>query len=134
MFAEERQRERRARVDMSPLIDIVFLLLIFFAVTTTFLEQSGMDLELPESSTAQSTDQTGFLVEVGASGEIRFEGEALTVQQLEERVRGLSEEDRARVTVRADRSIEYGLAIEVIDALRKGGVESFSLPMVPRQQ
>jgi biopolymer transport protein ExbD len=134
MFAEERQRERRARVDMSPLIDIVFLLLIFFAVTTTFLEQSGMDLELPESSTAQATDQTGLLVEVGASGEIRFEGETISVQQLEERVRALSPEDRARVTVRADRTIEYGLAIEVIDALRKGGVEAFSLPMVPRRQ
>ena len=103
---------------MSPLIDIVFLLLIFFAVTTTFLEQSGMDLELPESTTAQSTEQAGLLVEVGASGEIRFEGETITIQQLEDRVRGLAPEDRARVTVRADRTIEYGLAIEVIDASR----------------
>ncbi len=119
---------------MSPLIDIVFLLLIFFAVTTTFLEQSGMDLELPESSTAGATETASILVEVGANREIRFEGEGVTLQQLEERVGALSSEDSARVTVRADRTMEYGFVIEVVDALRRAGAGGVSLPMVPRQQ
>ncbi|NKB87861.1 MAG: biopolymer transporter ExbD [Acidobacteria bacterium] len=134
MFAEARNTVRRARVDMSPLIDIVFLLLIFFAVTTTFLEQSGMDLELPESSTAGATETASILVEVGANREIRFEGEGVTLQQLEERVGALSSEDSARVTVRADRTMEYGFVIEVVDALRRAGAGGVSLPMVPRQQ
>ena len=46
----------------------------------------------------------------------------------------LSDADRARITVRADRSVELGLAVQVIDALRKGGAEGISLPMVPTQQ
>jgi len=134
MFSEARHRDRRARVDMSPLIDIVFLLLIFFAVTTTFLEQSAMDLELPESSTSQATESTRIVVEVAASGEIRLQGETVTAEQLEARVGELSEEDRKRITVRADSSIELGLAVRVIDALRNGGAEGISLPMVPTKQ
>ena len=134
MFSEARHRDRRARVDMSPLIDIVFLLLIFFAVTTTFLEQSAMELELPESSTSEASESTKIIVEVAAGGEIRLQGEVVTAEQLEARIGELSAEDRQRVTVRADSSIELGLAVQVIDALRNGGAAGISLPMVPSQQ
>lgn len=130
MFSEALHRDRRARVDMSPLIDIVFLLLIFFAVTTTFLEQSAMDLELPESSTSEVMQSTRIVVEITASGEIRLQGEAVTVEQLEARIGDLSEEERERITVRADSSIELGLAVKVIDALRNGGAGGITLPMV----
>ena len=130
MFSEARHRDRRARVDMSPLIDIVFLLLIFFAVTTTFLEESAMDLELPESSTSEAMQSTRIVVEITASGEIRWQGEAVTVEQLEARIGDLSEEERERITVRADSSIELGLAVKVIDALRNGGAGGITLPMV----
>ncbi len=134
MLTETRQRKRRASVDMSPLIDVVFLLLIFFAVTTTFLEQSGMDLELPESSTALSTTAAPIVVEISGAGEIRLDGEALTADGLEQRVAALSDEDRTKITVRADRSIDLGTWVQVIDALRKGGAEGISLPMVPLDQ
>ena len=134
MFSEARHRDRRARVDMSPLIDIVFLLLIFFAVTTTFLEESAMDLELPESSTSEAMQSTRIVVEITASGEIRLQGEAVTVEQLEARIGDLSEEERERITVRADSSIELGLAVKVIDALRNGGAGGITLPMVPTKR
>ena len=134
MFVETRNRQRRASVDMSPLIDVVFLLLIFFAVTTTFLEQSGMELELPESSTAPSTTADAIVVEISSGGEIRMDGEAVTADTLEQRVAALAEEDRAKITVRADRAIDLGTWVQVIDALRKGGAEGISLPMVPLRQ
>ena len=116
---------------MSPLIDVVFLLLIFFAVTTTFLEQSGMDLELPESSTATSTESAAVVVEIGADGTITFEGEQMSAEELERRVAALEVAERGRITVRADRALELGAAVAVIDALRRGGAEGISLPMVP---
>ncbi len=134
MFSEDRRRERRVHVDMSPLIDIVFLLLIFFAVTTTFLEQSAMDLELAESSTSEAATSTRIIVEIAASGEIRIQGETVTPEELEARVRDLSEDDRERITVRADSHIELGLAVQVIDALRNGGAGGITLPMVPTKQ
>jgi len=131
MLTESRQRQTRANIDLSPLIDIVFLLLIFFSVTTTFLEQSGMDLELPESSTSESTQSTAIIVEVGGDGSVRFDGEAVSVAELEQRVAALAPAERARITVRADRQLELGVAIQVIDALRRGGAEGITLPMVP---
>ena len=131
MFTEARSRTRRASVDMSPLIDVVFLLLIFFAVTTTFLEQSGMDLELPESSTATSTQSAAVVVEIAADGTVTFQGEAVSTEELERRVAALEEAERARITVRADRALELGSAVAVIDALRRAGAEGISLPMVP---
>lgn len=134
MFSEDRRRDRRARVDMSPLIDIVFLLLIFFAVTTTFLEPSAMDLELAESSTSEAATSTRIVVEVAASGEIRLQGEIVTTEQLEARIGQLSDEERERITVRADSSISLGLTVQVIDALRNGGAEGITLPMVPIKQ
>ena len=134
MLTETRHRQRRASVDMSPLIDVVFLLLIFFAVTTTFLEQSGMDLELPESSTAPATTVEAIIVEISGGGEIRLDGEAVTADALEQRVAALDEDDRAKITVRADRSIDLGTWVRVLDALRKGGAEGISLPMVPLDQ
>lgn len=133
MFTESRRRQRKAGVDLSPLIDIVFLLLIFFSVTTTFLEQAGMDLELPESSTAAASEATTIVVEVGSDGTVRLRGEEVDVQELEERVAALSPEERSRITVRADRALELGLAVRVIDALRRAGVEGISLPMVPTE-
>lgn len=134
MFVEGRRRERRAQVDMSPLVDVVFLLLIFFAVTTTFLEQSGMDLELPESSTATASERSDLVVELGNDGSIRFAGETVTVQQLEQKVATLEQQDRSRVTVRADRRVELAFFVAVVDALRHGGVEGVSVPMIPIEQ
>lgn len=131
MFAEARKRGTRASVDMSPLIDVVFLLLIFFSVTTTFLEQSGMELELPESSTSEATATTSIVVEVGEDGVIRLDGEQVSAEELERRVAALAPAERARITVRADRQLELGVAIQVIDALRRGGAEGITLPMVP---
>lgn len=131
MFTESRKRTTRASVDMSPLIDVVFLLLIFFSVTTTFLEQSGMDLELPESSTSEATQTTSIVIEVAGDGTIRLDGEELTVEALESRIAALAPEERSRITLRADRELELGLAVRVIDALRRGGAEGVTLPMVP---
>ena len=107
------------------------LLLIFFAVTTTFLEQSGMDLELPESSTAEATESAPIVVEISAQGEVRLSGETVTIEELERRVAAPEESERAKITLRADRQLELGLAVSVIDALRRAGAEGISLPMVP---
>ena len=134
MFREERSRSRRTRLDMSPLIDVVFLLLIFFAVSTTFLEQAGLGLELPESTSAAADTVTAAVVEVDSLGEIRFRGEIVDPVTLEQAVAALDEADRDRITVRADRRVEYGTLVRVLDALRKGGASGLSLPMVPARQ
>lgn len=128
MFADK-QSERRVTLDMSPMMDIVFLLLIFFLVTSTFLPDSGMDLELPESTTASPSEMAPTMISVAEDGSLQLNGEAVTVEQLEQRVAALPEADRQKITVRADARVDYGIIVRIIDALRNAGVTGLSLPM-----
>ena len=128
MFTENRV-ERRVTLDMSPLMDIVFLLLIFFLVTTTFLPDSGMELELPESTTSSASELTPTVITVAQDGSIQLDGRDISVEELENAVRALPPADRERITVRADQRVDYGVIVGVIDALRNAGVEGLSLPM-----
>lgn len=128
MFSEK-QSQRRVTLDMSPMMDIVFLLLIFFLVTSTFLPDAGMDLELPKSTTATPSEMAPTMISVAEDGAVQLDGEAITVEELEQRVAALPEADRQRITVRADARVDYGVIVRIIDALRNAGVTGLSLPM-----
>jgi biopolymer transport protein ExbD len=128
VFAEK-QSQRRVTLDMSPMMDIVFLLLIFFLVTSTFLPDSGMDLELPESTTATQSELAPTMISVAEDGALRLDGEAISVEELQQRVAALPQSDRQRITVRADARVDYGVIVRIIDALRNAGVNGLSLPM-----
>jgi len=134
MFGGEKKSKRRVSLDISPLLDVAFQLIIFFAVTTTFLEQAGMQLELPESTTATAEETSPVEVSVTEDGTVRFQGQVVSVEQLESEVAALPATERAKITVRADRHVEYGLIVSVIDALRKAGAEGLSLPMEAIEQ
>ncbi len=134
MFAGGRKTKRKVSLDISPLMDVAFQLIIFFAVTTTFLEQTGMQLELPESTTATAEETSPIEVSVTEDGTIRFQGEVVSVEQLESEIAALPAIEKAKITVRADRHVEYGLIVSVIDALRKAGAEGLSLPMEAVEQ
>jgi biopolymer transport protein ExbD len=128
VFAEK-QSQRRVTLDMSPMMDIVFLLLIFFLVTSTFLPDSGMDLELPESTTATASEMAPTMISVAEDGAVQLDGESVTVEELQQRVAALPEADRQKITVRADARVDYGIIVRIIDALRNAGVTGVSLPM-----
>ena len=121
--------KRRVTVDLSPLMDIVFLLLIFFLVTTTILPDAGMDLELPESTTATQAEIAPTVISVSEDGSVQLDGQSVSVEGLEQAVAALPEEDRRKITVRADARVDYGVIVRIIDALRNAGVDGLSLPM-----
>ncbi len=126
---EQVKSKRRVSLDISPLLDVVFLLLIFFLVTTTFVSDAGMDLELPESTTAVPSEMAPTVVSVSEDGGIRFDGNSVSVEELQAAIAALADEERQRVTVRADSRVDYGVIIRIIDALRNAGVNGVSLPM-----
>lgn len=126
---DTKSHQRRVALDLSPLMDVVFLLLIFFLVTTTFLPDAAMELELPDSETATSSELTPTVISVGEDGGIQIDGRAVSVDELRAAVEALPEADRQRITVRADSRVGYGVIVGIIDALRNAGVEGLSLPM-----
>jgi biopolymer transport protein ExbD len=128
MFTDQ-QSKRRVALDLSPLLDVVFLLLIFFLVTTTFMPDAGMELELPESTTATESEMAPTIVSVTEDGAISLDGESVTLDELQRAVAALPETERQKITVRADARVGYGVIVGIIDALRNAGVTGLSLPM-----
>ena len=128
MFSDDQSR-RRVSLDKSPLLDVVFLLLIFFLVTTTFMPDASMDLELPESTTATQSEIAATVVTVGEDGGVQIDGDSVSMQELERTIAALLPEEREKITVRADARVDYGVIVRIIDALRNAGVDALSLPM-----
>ena len=128
MFSDDQSR-RRVSLDISPLLDVVFLLLIFFLVTTTFMPDASMDLELPESTTATQSEIAATVVTVGEDGGVQIDGDSVSMQELERTIAALVPEEREKITVRADARVDYGVIVRIIDALRNAGVDALSLPM-----
>ena len=123
-----RPPRRQVRIDISALIDVVFLLLIFFAVSTTFLETSGLDLELPSAETASTPAEQNITVWIGADGALRFDGRDLKLEDLEGGLhRALEQAERKFVVIMADRSARLDRVVAVMDLARKAGAEGLTI-------
>jgi biopolymer transport protein ExbD len=126
----KRRLKARAVVDLVPMIDVVFQLILFFLVSTTFAILPGITLQLPSSSTAEPTAMTRLTISVLNRDEIYLNKDRVSLAELELRLSKLSEAERAEiksVTLEADRSISYGLTISVLDVLRKSGFRGINL-------
>lgn len=114
--------------NITPLIDIVFILLIFFVVTTTFARDLGLEVERPEASTAEAVASEVLRIGLDAQGRVTVDAEATRSWRVEDRVRQrLRERQDRAVLVVADRSVDAALLVDVIDAARRGGAEQVSL-------
>jgi biopolymer transport protein ExbD len=123
-----RPGQLRINIDIAPLVDVIFLLVIFFAVSTTFLESSGLKLQLPESSATTEREVKEIAVFVGADGEVVFEDEALTHEQLGSRLQEVLEDSERKVVVlRADTGTPHGKVVTVIDLIKDAGAEALTV-------
>jgi len=115
-------------INLAPLIDVIFLLVIFFAVSTTFLETSGLELELPESSSTAKREIEDITVYLGADGELSLGDETMDEDQLRARLRAaMDETDRKVVVLRADTHTEHGEVVKVYDLIRDSGAETLTV-------
>ncbi len=120
---------------MIPMIDVVFQLILFFLVSTTFAILPGITLQLPQSSTAEPTAMTRLAVVVVSRDEVYLNKDRIALGDLESRLARLSEAERAEiksVTLEADQSVSYGLTIEVLDILRMAGFRGINLHTLER--
>ncbi|MFT5288306.1 MAG: biopolymer transport protein ExbD [Planctomycetota bacterium] len=118
----------QAVVDIAPLIDVVFILLIFFLVTTTFVKDTVLEVDRAEASNAQPTDAVSMRISVAASGAVYAEGKPVELDELARRVqRAMQRDDLRSVIVIPDRAVPAGRLIEVIDLVRGMGMENIAL-------
>lgn len=116
-----REEEEDPGLGITPLVDVVLLLLIFYVVTTSFVKPS-LDVMLPEAeSGAPSSEPAPMVVTITAGGEIRTEGKVVDLDELGARLADLAEDER-RVELRADDGVRHGRVVEVLDVARRNGV------------
>ena len=125
----EIKRRKRARNSMSitPLVDVVFLLLLFFALTLHFSPEEAISVELPTSSSAKQQSETEIILTVTTEGEISLNGNVPS-QSLETELASLRKiDEKQAVQVRADQEVEVGKLVAIIDAIRNAGFQYFDL-------
>ncbi|MDD5720241.1 MAG: biopolymer transporter ExbD [Candidatus Krumholzibacteria bacterium] len=118
----------RVDVNLSPLIDMVFLLLIFFVVTTSFVKETGIDVHRSTAATAEVKERGAIMIGVTSEGEIWMEGKKIDVRSVRGLVeRSLAEDPEAGVVVVADRESQTGMVVQVMDQCRLAGAANVSL-------
>ncbi|HMP74414.1 MAG TPA: biopolymer transporter ExbD [Kiritimatiellia bacterium] len=123
--------EVAAEVNLSPLIDIVFLLLIFFMVTSVFIEETGVEIQTPSAMSAKDLEKNSILLAVTAEGEIFFDGQAIALNRLRGVVARLQRERPRPVILLADEESRTGWLVRVIDECKLAGAEQVSVAARP---
>lgn len=124
------RRSTRSSVELNiaPLIDMVFILLIFFLVTTSFVKETGVEVNRPTAATAVSQPKATILIGIDAADRIFFDNREVDVRAVRANVeRALAENPEGAVVVVADRSSTTGRTIEVMDGARLAGAANVSL-------
>ncbi len=118
----------RVQINMGPLVDMVFLLLIFFVVTTSFVKEAGIDVQRSTAATAEVKDRGNILIGVTSDGRVYWEGKRIDVRSVRAHVeRALAEDPESGVVVVADRKSFTGAVVEVMDQCRLAGAVDVSL-------
>jgi biopolymer transport protein ExbD len=124
--------EGRARIgtqlDVTPLIDVVFLLLIFFLLTSTYIAPEALELSLPTSGTASPSENLPVVVSVDRHERLRIGEREVTLEQLEAMLSTeLLNRERKAVTLKADSTAQLQPLLDVIDRIRAAGAAELSL-------
>jgi biopolymer transport protein ExbD len=118
-------------VDITPMLDVVFIMLIFFIVTATFIKESGIDIDKPEAATAMVQEKANILVAIDASDNVwinRRQVDIRSVRSIIERLH--AENPKGTVVIQADRESRNNMLVQVMDASRRAGVYDIALAAV----
>lgn len=114
-------------IDMSPMIDCVFILLIFFIVTTTFVEETGVEVDKPQAASAVRLEKTSLLLALTAKGEVVYGGREIGIAGIQPLVKRMLQQEEIPVIVQADAAAPSGLLVRAIDEAKLGGAVKVSI-------
>ncbi len=115
-------------IDMTPMLDIVFIMLIFFIVTTSFVKEAGIEVNRPAASSAQTVKKGNIMVAVGAAGDVWVDKRRIEVDAVRANIERLrAESPDGAVVIQADTEANAGVVVKVMDQIKMAGVESISI-------
>jgi biopolymer transport protein ExbD len=120
--------EDEAQIDLTPMLDVVFIMLIFFIVTASFIKEAGIEVNRPEASTAEPKENVNILVAISATNEIWMDQRRIDVLAVRANIERLhAENPKGAVVIQADNESNTETVASVLDAAREAGVYDVSL-------
>jgi len=114
-------------IDMSPLIDCVFILLIFFIVTTVFVEETGIEVDKPQAASSVNLEKTSILIALTTEGEVVYGGRKIGISGVQPLVKRMTQKEDIPVIIQADQGSQSGLLIRIIDEAKLAGATKVSV-------
>ena len=114
-------------LDLAPLIDMVFLLLIFFMISSRFF-RPVIDLELPQAKAQSQADQTAIIITIDQKGLIFLDNKAVPLEKLASKAKEImKKKDRSDIILQADKQVPFQLFVKTMEQLRKGGAATLNI-------
>jgi biopolymer transport protein ExbD len=124
------ESENLEEINISPLIDMVFILLIFFIVTTVFVEETGVEVDKPQAVSASQLEKNSILLAITPEGQVVYGGREIGLAGVRALVKRLTQREQVPVIIQGDKNANYGLAIQVYDECKLADAEKVSFAAV----
>ncbi len=119
--------EAETEINLSPMIDCIFILLIFFIVTTVFVEEPGVDIYKPDATVDLDLEKNSIIIAVTADNKVVYGGKELGISGVGARVRALLNKDELPVIIQADSRSDHGVFSDVWSEVKNAGAKKISL-------
>jgi biopolymer transport protein ExbD len=121
-------QQEETEINITPMLDIVFIMLIFFIVTTSFIKETGIDPNRPEADTAYKQERGNILIAINSTGEIWMDKRQVELGQVRQMVeQAKNESPESSVVIIADEKSATGVLIDLMDQIRLGGVANIAV-------
>lgn len=128
MARKRLREEEEAVIDMTPMLDVVFIMLIFFIVTTSFVKEAGIDVNRPEASQASAQPSANIFIAITENGEVWMDRRMVDVERVAANLeRLLAEQPSDMVVIQADRGARHGVVVQVMDQIKEAGIAQISI-------
>ena len=117
-----------SEIDLTPMLDVVFIMLIFFIVTASFIKETGIDVNRPEAETSERQDSVSILIAVSSSNEVWIDRRRVDIRSVRANIERLrAENPKGSVVVQADNKADTETVVTVLDAARAAGAYDVTL-------
>ncbi|MBT4522373.1 MAG: biopolymer transporter ExbD [Halieaceae bacterium] len=120
--------EDEAQIDLTPMLDVVFIMLIFFIVTASFIKEAGVEVNRPQASTSEPSENVNILIAITATDEIWMDNRRVDIRAVRANIERLhAENPKGAVVIQADNKSTTEIVVSVLDSSREAGVYDVSL-------
>ena len=124
----KKAQEDAGEIDLTPMLDVVFILLIFFIVTSVFVTEAGIEVIKPEASTVEDTSGDLILIAIGPSGDIWIDGDQIDPRFIRSRFElRLADAPNSAIVIQADQNADNEQVMLILEAARDANIEDVSI-------